>query len=149
MHKTKFLVCLNFIWFVCGSWWLEGVRKKRRRMIIVIKSRYGKRSGCSIMMNIICVFRARLLPIWIFIFILFFKRNYFLFVAAHFSAHFPVNLLFRGFLIGIGVLLSTSPARNVISLSYGFTFDANWITLTEVKAFLCIIKWRAFAVVEF
>lgn len=31
-------------------------------MIIVIKTRYANGSGCTIVMNIICAFRVRLLP---------------------------------------------------------------------------------------
>lgn len=42
---------------------ISGVALNRKGMIKVIKTRYAK-SGCS-MMNIICVFRVRLLPVWI------------------------------------------------------------------------------------
>lgn len=50
------LFCLNFIWSRSGR------RDGSERMIIVIKTRYAKGSGCSIVMNIICAFRVRLLP---------------------------------------------------------------------------------------
>lgn len=79
-NETKFFVllskewnslfCLNFIWSRSGR------RDGSERMIIVIKPRYAKGSGCSIVMNIICAFRVRLLPDMNFqVFILFFAKK--------------------------------------------------------------------------